>query len=107
MGALPKGKSTGGLILRNYEAVVVVDPRLEDTAIQQAVDKFAKAIETKGEVVKIDTWGRKRLAFEINHLNEGHYVVASFKAEPDLVAELDRLFRLGEEYIRAKIVRVP
>ena len=93
--------------MRNYEAMVIVDPRLEEPAIQQAVDKFTKVIETKGEVAKIDTWGRRRLAFEINHLNEGHYVVASFKAEASLIQELDRLFEIGEEYIRAKIVRVP
>lgn len=93
--------------MRNYEAMVIVDPQLEDQAIQQAVDKFTKVIETKGEVAKIDTWGRRRLAFEINHQSEGHYVVASFKAEASLIAELDRLFEIGEEYIRAKIVRMP
>lgn len=93
--------------MRNYEAVVVVDPRLEEPAIQQAVERFTKVIETKGEVTKLDTWGRRRLAYEINHLNEGHYVVADFKGESTLISELDRLFTIGEEYIRHKIVRVP
>lgn len=93
--------------MRNYEAVVVVDPRLEEAGIQQAVDKFTKVIATKGEVGKLDQWGRRRLAYEINHLKEGHYVIAGFKAEADLIVELDRLLRIGEEYIRHKIVRVP
>ncbi|MCA1838747.1 MAG: 30S ribosomal protein S6 [Actinomycetota bacterium] len=93
--------------MRNYEAMVIVDPRLEEPAIQQAVERFTKVIETNGEVAKIDTWGRRRLSFEINHLNEGHYVVASFKADPSLIQELDRLFEIGEEYVRAKIVRMP
>ena len=92
---------------RNYEAVVIVDPRLEEAAIHQAVDRFTKVIETQGEVAKIDQWGRRRLAYEVNHLSEGHYVVADFAAEPGLIAELDRLFSIGEEYIRHKIVRVP
>lgn len=93
--------------MRNYEAVVIVDPRLEESAIQQAVEKFTKVIQTNGEVAKLDQWGRRKLAYEINHLSEGHYVVASFKADPGLISELDRLFEIGEEYIRAKIVRVP
>lgn len=93
--------------MRNYEAVVIVDPRLEEASIQQAVEKFTKVIATNGEVAKLDQWGRRKLAYEINHLTEGHYVVASFKADPTLIAELDRLFEIGEEYIRAKIVRVP
>lgn len=91
--------------MRNYEAVVVVDPNLDETATKEAVDRFTKLIESKGEVSKIDQWGRRRLAYQINHLSEGFYVVAQFRAEPSLIAELDRLFEIGEEYVRAKIVR--
>lgn len=93
--------------MRNYEAVVIVDPTLEEADIQKAVGKFAKVIQTAGEMAKLDTWGRRKLAYEINHLSEGHYVVASFKGESDLIDELDRTLRIGEEYIRHKIVRVP
>lgn len=93
--------------MRNYEAVVIIDPRLEEAAIQQAVDRFTRVIATRGEVAKLDRWGRRRLAHEIRHLSEGFYVVASFKAEPSLIGELDRLFEIGEEYVRAKIVRLP
>ncbi|MGH2773686.1 MAG: 30S ribosomal protein S6 [Actinomycetota bacterium] len=93
--------------MRNYEAVVIVDPRLEEAAINQAVEKLTKAIDAEGEMAKLDTWGRRRLAYEINHLNEGHYVVASFRAESGLIEQLDRMLNIGEEYIRHKIVRVP
>lgn len=99
--------SKGEINMRNYEAVVIVDPRLEEAAIQQAVDKLTKVIQARGEMAKIDQWGRRRLAYEINHLKEGHYFVASFKAEADLIEDLDRTMRIGEEYIRHKIVRVP
>lgn len=92
--------------MRNYQAVVVVDPRLDEPSIKQAVDRFSKLIETKGEVAKLDQWGRRRLAYAINHLTEGFYVVAEFKADPSLIQELDRMFEIGEEYVRAKIVRV-
>ncbi|HLF70110.1 MAG TPA: 30S ribosomal protein S6 [Actinomycetota bacterium] len=93
--------------MRNYDAVVIVDPRLDEAAIQQAVDRFTKVIETRGEITKLDVWGRRRLAYEIDHLTDGHYVVANFKADPTLIRELDRLFEIGEEYVRAKIVRLP
>jgi small subunit ribosomal protein S6 len=93
--------------VRNYEAVVIVDPRLEDSAIQQAIERITKAIESGGELGKVDQWGRRRLAYHINHLSEGFYVVAGFKSESALVSELDRMLQLGEEYVRHKIVRTP
>jgi small subunit ribosomal protein S6 len=93
--------------MRNYEAVVIVDPQLDEAAIQQAVDRFTNAIGAKGELTGVDRWGRRKLAYEINHLNEGYYVVAKFKADPSLIEDLDRLLLMGENYIRAKIVRVP
>lgn len=93
--------------MRNYEAVVIVDPTLDEAAITAAVDKLSKAIETDGEMAKLDQWGRRRLAYEINHQTEGHYVVASFKGGSSLISELDRMLNIGEEYIRHKIVRVP
>lgn len=92
--------------MRNYEAVVIVDPRLDDAAIQAAIERFTKAIEASGEVDKLDQWGRRRLAYEINHLSEGFYVVAAFRADPTAIKELDRLLEIGEEYVRAKIVRI-
>lgn len=94
-------------MLRNYEAVVIVDSRLDEPSIKQAVEKLTKVIEGSGEIAKLDEWGRRRFAFEIDHMTEGFYVVASFKAEPSVIEELDRLMQLGEEYIRHKIVRVP
>lgn len=93
--------------MRNYEVVVIVDPRLDEAAIQQAVEKFSKQIAVNGEVEKLEHWGRRRLAYEIEHLSEGYYVVASFRSEPTAIGELDRLFEIGEEYLRHKIVRLP
>jgi small subunit ribosomal protein S6 len=93
--------------MRNYEAVVIVDPRLDEASIRGAIEKFTGLIEAKGEAASINDWGRRRLAYPIRHLEEGHYVVAAFKANPDLVDELEHLFRIGEEYVRAKIVRTP
>lgn len=91
---------------RRYEVMMVVDPRLEDAAIQQLVDRSVGIVtERGGEAVKVDHWGRRKLAYEIDHLNEGYYVVADLQAEPDAMTELDRVLRLADELVRHKIVR--
>jgi small subunit ribosomal protein S6 len=93
--------------LRDYEAVIILDPRLDEASSKEAIERFTKIVAAKGEMTKMDVWGRRRLAYEIGHLSEGNYLVAKFKAEdPKLLEELDRLFKIGEEYIRAKIVRI-
>lgn len=91
---------------RHYELMMIVDPRLEDPAIQQTVDRYLGVVrERGGDVTKVDTWGRRKLAFEIKHLTEGYYVVAELQTDPATVAELDRVLRLADELVRHKIVR--
>jgi small subunit ribosomal protein S6 len=92
--------------MRDYEAVIILDPRLDEASSKEAIERFTKLVQTKGELTKMDSWGRRRLAYEIRHLNEGFYLAAKFKADPGLLEELDRLFKIREEYIRAKIVRI-
>lgn len=91
---------------RPYEVMLIADPRLEDAAIQQAVDRYLGVVrERGGEVAKVDVWGRRRFAYEMNRLNEGYYVVAALQADPETVAELDRVLGLADEVVRHKIVR--
>lgn len=91
---------------RHYEVMLIADPRLDDSAIQQAVDRTLGVVaEHGGEIGKIDHWGRRRLAFEIKHLSEGYYVLAGLEAEPAVMAELDRVLGLADEIVRHKIVR--
>ena len=91
---------------RPYELMLILDPRLDDAVIQQAVDRFVGVIaERGGEATKVDMWGRRKLAFEINHLSEGYYVVAQLQAQPPVLTELDRVLGLADEVMRHKIVR--
>ena len=91
---------------RHYEVMLIVDPRLEDTAIQQATEKFFNVVsERDGEVKKVDNWGRRKLAYEIKHLTEGYYVVADIDGTPEGMTELDRVLGLADELLRHKIVR--
>ena len=91
---------------RRYEVMFIIDPRLDDTTIQQAVDRYIGIVTSRGgEATKVDHWGRRKFAYEINHLNEGYYVVADLLAEPPAITELDRVLRLADELIRHKVVR--
>ncbi len=92
--------------MRSYEAMVIVDARLEEGDIQKAVDRFTTIIsDSGGELGKVDRWGTRRFAYEINHQNEGYYFVASFRAEEGLVETLKRTLQISDEFIRGKIVR--
>lgn len=89
-----------------YEAMVIVDSRLEEGDIQKAVDRFVDAVaETGGEVSGVDRWGVRRFAYEINHLREGYYFIANFKAPETSIERLNRIFQVADEYVRGKIVR--
>jgi small subunit ribosomal protein S6 len=91
---------------RHYEVMFIIDPKLDDAAIQQAVDRYVGIVTSRGgEATKVDHWGRRKFAYEIDHLNEGYYVVADLQAEPAAITELDRVLRLADELVRHKVVR--
>lgn len=91
---------------RHYEVMLIVDPRLDDAAIQGAIDRFVGVVtERGGEATKVDTWGRRKLAYEINHIADGYYVVLDLQAEREAMVELERVLGLADEIMRHKIVR--
>lgn len=92
--------------MRNYEAMVIVDARLEEGDIQKAIDRFTGVItDSGGEVTTVDRWGNRRFAYEIGHQKEGYYFVASFRADEKLIDQLKRTLQISDEFIRGKIVR--
>lgn len=91
---------------RRYEVVLIVDPRLEDQVIQENLDRYMGIVtDAGGEAVKIDHWGRRRLAYEIQHLTDGYYILADVVAEPAAMTELDRVLKLADEVMRHRIIR--
>ncbi len=92
--------------MRKYEAMVIVDARLEEGDIQKAVDRFTKVItDSGGSLGKVDRWGVRRFTYEIDHQNEGYYFVADFNAPDAAVDQLKRTLLISDEFIRGKIVR--
>jgi small subunit ribosomal protein S6 len=92
--------------MRRYEMMIILDPSLEERTIQPSLDQFLKVVTTAGgSVDKVDVWGRRRLAYEIDKKAEGIYTVVDLTAEPDAVKELDRQLNLNEAVLRTKILR--
>jgi small subunit ribosomal protein S6 len=92
--------------MRRYELMVILDPELEERTIAPSLDQFLTVIRQDGGAVeKVDVWGRRRLAYEINHKVEGIYAVLDVTAEPAAVKELDRQLNLNEAVLRTKVLR--
>ncbi|HEY2285330.1 MAG TPA: 30S ribosomal protein S6 [Streptosporangiaceae bacterium] len=92
--------------MRRYEMMIILDPALEERTVQPSLDQFLRVVTTSGGTVdKVDVWGRRRLAYEIDKKTEGIYTVVDLNAEPDAVKELDRQLNLNEAVLRTKILR--
>ena len=103
MAASPEEVST---VLRHYEIMVILDGSLEERIVAPSLDQYLNVIRTSGgSVEKLDVWGRRRLAFEIDKKTEGIYAVIDLQATPQAVAELDRQLRLNESILRTKVIR--
>lgn len=87
-----------------YETVFIINPTLseEDTAALR--DKFTGLIAQNGTLGEIDEWGKRRLAYPIQDLTEGHYVLVNFESKPDFPAELDRVYKITDGIMRSIII---
>ncbi len=93
--------------MRHYEMMIILDPSLEETTVQPSLEQFLTVVKTGGgSVDKVDVWGRRRLAYEIDKRSEGIYAVIDMMAVPDSVAELDRQLSLNEAVLRTKVMRM-
>jgi small subunit ribosomal protein S6 len=93
--------------MRNYEMMIILDPSLEEGTVQPSLEQFLTVVTTGGgSVDKVDVWGRRRLAYEIDKRSEGIYAVIDMTALPDSVAELDRQLGLNEAVLRTKVLRM-
>ena len=91
-------------VTANYEAVYILDPNMSEEATAAAVEKFKTLVEQNGTLTEVDTWGKRRLAYPINDLNEGYYVLMTFTAPAAFPRELDRIFRITDSVMRSMII---
>jgi small subunit ribosomal protein S6 len=92
--------------MRHYELMVILDAELEERTVAPSLDRFLNVVrQGGGSVDKVDIWGRRRLAYDINKKSEGIYAVVDMTAEPAVVKELDRQLNLNEAVMRTKLIR--
>lgn len=85
----------------HYESVVIINATLEEEQIEDTIAKIEETIKLNGgEITETDKWGRKRLAYPIQKAKSGYYVVFRFSAPTDLIAKLERFYRLDENIVR-------
>ena len=89
-----------------YELMVILTPEIDERQVAPTLDKFLKVITNDGgSIDKVDIWGKRRLAYEIQKKNEGIYAVVNFTATSEATQELDRQLKLNEQIMRTKVLR--
>ncbi|MBR6439831.1 MAG: 30S ribosomal protein S6 [Aeriscardovia sp.] len=86
--------------------MAIINPSMEEASVKKLMEQFMTVVtEDGGEVKDIDYWGKRRLAYQINGLDDGFYLVAHFSCTPEACAELDRQMKLNESVVRTKVLR--
>ena len=91
--------------MNKYESVIIINPNVEEEAIKALIERFTTLINTDGKVEKADELGKKKLAYEIAKNKEGYYVVFDFEANPTLIAELERNYRITDEILKFIVIK--
>ena len=92
--------------MRHYELMVILDAELEERTVAPSLDRFLNVVRQGGGTVdKVDLWGRRRLAYDIDKKSEGIYAVVDLTATPAVAQELDRQLGLNESVLRTKLMR--
>jgi len=92
--------------MRAYELMTIFRPEMAEADVKNEVERVESALTDRGaEITLSDFWGKRRFAYEINHLTEGYYAVTQFNAEPDAITDVDRALGLSDQVVRHKFIR--
>lgn len=91
--------------MRSYELMMIHRPEMAETDVRTQIGELEAAIAEGGAVTATDFWGKRRFAYEIDHIKEGFYSVVEFDGETELVERIDRALSLSDAIVRHKIVR--
>jgi len=93
--------------MRRYETIFIASPELNDDDVKVIIEKTKGLIEKMGgQVEKTDDWGTRKLAYEVKKKSRGHYIYMKFSGKSDLVAEVERMFRINEGVIKYQSVQI-
>ena len=90
-----------------YELMYIINPNLSEEETPAVVEKFKALVEQNGTLEEMEEMGKRKLAYEINYISEGYYVLVKFTSGPDFPAELDRVLGITDGILRSLITRRP
>lgn len=90
-----------------YELMYIINPNLSEEETAAVVEKFKALVEQNGTLEEMKEMGKRKLAYEINYISEGYYVLVKFTSGPDFPAELDRVLGITDGILRSLITRRP
>ena len=93
-------------VVNSYETLFIVNPTLSEDDLKATVDKFTALVAENGTVGEIDEWGKRRLAYPIDDITEGYYVLVNFTSESSFPAELERRYNIDEHIMRGIVIRL-
>ena len=88
----------------SYEVLFVVDLTGGEESVKALTEKFTSLIAANGTVNEVNEWGKRRLAYPINDMNDGYYVLVKFSAPTDFPAELERIFSITDGILRSMVI---
>ncbi|MCX8116346.1 MAG: 30S ribosomal protein S6 [Desulfobacterota bacterium] len=92
---------------RKYETIFILDPDIEEEVAQSALEKIKGVItQGSGEILKVEDWGKRKLAYKVRKKSKGHYILIHFSGTPELLSELERNYRVMDPVIKFQSVRL-
>ena len=91
--------------MNKYESVIIINPNASEETIKSLIEKFTALINTDGKLENVEEVGKKKLAYEIKKNKEGYYVVLDFEANPALITELERNYRITDEVMKFIVIK--
>ena len=91
--------------MNKYESIIIIGQNVEEERIKALITRFTDLINTEGKVSEVTEMGKRRLAYEIGKNKEAYYVLFTFEAKPELIAELERNYRITDEILKFIVVR--
>ena len=86
--------------MNKYESVIIINPNVDEAALKALQDKFTGLINENGKVEEVVEMGKRKLAYEVKKFAEGYYAVFTFEANPELITELERNYRITDDVLK-------
>ena len=88
-----------------YEAVIILTKKISEEQAEETKNKISDLISSNGEVVSVDDWGMKKLAYEVKKEQEGHYYLYTFNSNPEFIAEFERILRIDDTVLKHMVIK--